>query len=96
MCGCECCISSKIIHSSPLTWRDHHLKNLIYRSYNAQSKKSGEISIHIFETYNNTVRPNRYYVYNSAEDMATEKMCRCTSKHNGIPKWKGVLRCYAK
>ena len=27
MCGCECCISSKIIHSSLLSWRDRYLKN---------------------------------------------------------------------
>ena len=27
MCGCECCISDKIIHSSLLSWRDRYLKN---------------------------------------------------------------------
>ena len=27
MCGCECCISAKIIHSSLLSWRDRYLKN---------------------------------------------------------------------
>ena len=27
MCGCECCISAKIIHSSFLSWRDMYLKN---------------------------------------------------------------------
>ena len=26
MCGCECCISSKSIHSSLLSWRDRYLK----------------------------------------------------------------------
>ena len=26
MCGCECCISAKIIHSSLLSWRDRYLK----------------------------------------------------------------------
>ena len=25
MCGCVCCISAKIIHSSLLYWRDRHL-----------------------------------------------------------------------
>ena len=24
MCGCECCISDKIIHSSLLSWRDRY------------------------------------------------------------------------
>ena len=26
MCGCECCISDKSIHSSLLSWRDRYLK----------------------------------------------------------------------
>ena len=26
MCGCECCIYAKIIHSSLLSWRDRYLK----------------------------------------------------------------------
>ena len=26
MCGCECCISAKSIHSSLLSWRDRYLK----------------------------------------------------------------------
>ena len=26
MCGCECCISAKSIHSSFLSWRDRYLK----------------------------------------------------------------------
>ena len=27
VCGCECCISAKSIHSSFLSWRDRYLKN---------------------------------------------------------------------
>ena len=27
ICGCECCISAKSIHSSLLSWRDRYLKN---------------------------------------------------------------------
>ena len=26
MCGCDCCISAKSIHSSLLSWRDRYLK----------------------------------------------------------------------
>ena len=26
MCGCQCCISAKSIHSSLLSWRDRYLK----------------------------------------------------------------------
>ena len=28
MCGCECCISAKIMHSSLLPWRDRYFKKL--------------------------------------------------------------------
>ena len=28
ICGCECCISSKSIHSSLLSWRDCYLRKL--------------------------------------------------------------------
>ena len=28
MCGCECCISAKNIHSSLLSWRDRYFENL--------------------------------------------------------------------
>ena len=27
MCGCECCIYTKSIHSSLLSWRDRYFKN---------------------------------------------------------------------
>ena len=32
MCGCEYCISAKIIHSSLISWRDRYLKNLKIKS----------------------------------------------------------------
>ena len=38
MCGCECCISAKSIHSSLLSWRDRYLKRLKDKSQNAQQK----------------------------------------------------------
>ena len=41
ICGCECCISAKSIHSSLLSWRDRHLKKLMDKSQNAQSRSSG-------------------------------------------------------
>ena len=28
ICGCECCISAKIVHSLLLSWRERYLKNL--------------------------------------------------------------------
>ena len=32
MCGCECCIYAKSIHSSLLSWRDRYLKNSSIKS----------------------------------------------------------------
>ena len=51
MCGCERCIYEKNMHSYLLTWHDHHLKQLKYRSQNAQNRRSGEISSRISEIY---------------------------------------------
>ena len=47
MCGCECCISDKSIHSSLLSWRDRYLKKLKYQSQNSKSRRSGEKAHHI-------------------------------------------------
>ena len=48
MCGCECCIYTKSIHSSLLSWRDRHLKKLKDQIQNAQSRRSGEKAHHIY------------------------------------------------
>ena len=45
MCGCECCISSEIIHSSFLSWRDRYLKKLKDKSQNDQGE--GLVKNHI-------------------------------------------------
>ena len=59
MCGCECCISAKSIHSSSLSWSDRYLKNMKDQSQNAQSRSSVEKAHHIYTTYKNTVMPHR-------------------------------------
>ena len=41
MCGCECCIYAKSIHSSLLSWSYMYLKKLKDKSQNAQSRRSG-------------------------------------------------------
>ena len=51
MCGCECCIYSKSIHSSLLSWRDRYLKKLKDQSQNYQIRRSGEKAHHIYTTY---------------------------------------------
>ena len=96
MCGCDFCISSKIIHSSLLTWKDRCLKHLKYRIHDAQNRRSGEISICIFETYNNSVQLYGCHIYNTPADTAMETICPCTSKNHGPPRWKCLLRCCDK
>ena len=49
MCGCECCIYAKSIHSPSIYSRDRYLKKLKYQSQNAQSRRSGEKSHHIYK-----------------------------------------------
>ena len=51
MCGCECCISAKSMHSSLLSWRDSYLKKLKDLSQNAQNRRSGEKANRIYKTY---------------------------------------------
>ena len=63
MCGCECCISAKSIHSSFLSWRDRYLKKLKDKSQNSQSRRSGEKAHHIYTTYKNTVMPHGRHIY---------------------------------
>ena len=69
MCGCECCISAKSIHSSLLSWRERYLKKLINQSQNAQSRSSGEKSHHVYERYKNNVMPHGRHIYAKASDM---------------------------
>ena len=51
MCGCECCISAKSIHSSLLSWCDHYLRKLNDLSQNTQNRRSGKKDNRLFETY---------------------------------------------
>ena len=66
ICGCECCISDKIIHSSLLSWHDRYLKKLKDKSQNSQSRMSGEKAHHIYTTYKNTVMPRGCHIYAKA------------------------------
>ena len=51
MCGCECCISAKIIQLPMITWCYCYLKHLKYISHNVQNRRSGELSICQFENH---------------------------------------------
>ena len=95
MCGCECCISAKSIHSPLLYWRDRHLKKLKDKSKNAQRRRSGEKAHHIYTTYKNTVIPHGRHIYAKASGLANETMCAYTDYDNALQHWKCVLWCCA-
>ena len=48
VCGCDCCISDKSIHSSLLSWCDRYLRKLNYLSQNIQKRRSGKKSNRLF------------------------------------------------
>ena len=91
MCGCDCCISAKTIHSSLLSWRDWYLEKLKYKIQNAQSRRSGEKLHHIYETHKNAVMPHGHHIYAKAYDMAKATMCTYTHSDHALPHWKCVL-----
>ena len=93
MCGCECCISTKSIHSSLLSWSDRYLKKLKDKIQNDQSRSSGNKAHHIYTTYKNTVMPHESHIYAKASDMENATMCAYTHSDNALPHCKCVLRC---
>ena len=95
MCGCECCISAKTIHSSLLSWRDRYLKRLKDKSQNDQSRRSGERAHQIYTTYKNRVMPHGSHIYATASDMENATMCAYPQSEYSLPHWKCVLRCCA-
>ena len=58
------------MHSSLLSQRNRHLKQLRDISHNVQNRGSGDISSPMFETYKNAVRTHACCIYNIAADMA--------------------------
>ena len=93
MCGCECCISAKSIHSLFLSWRDRYLKKLKDKSQNAQSRRYGEKENHIYTTYKNTVMTHGRHIYAKSSDMSNTTMCAYPHSDNALPHWKFVLQC---
>ena len=63
MCGCECCIYAKSIHSSLTSWRHRYLKKLKEKNQNSQIRSSGEKAHNIYETYKNTLIPHGHHIY---------------------------------
>ena len=62
MFGCECCISSKSIHASLLSWHYWYFKKLKDQSQNAQNRRSGKKSNCIYETYKDSVMPHERHI----------------------------------
>ena len=96
MYGCECCISAKSIHSSLLSWRVRYLKKLKDKIQRSQSRRFGEKSHNIYETYKNTVMPDGHHIYAKASDMAQATICLYPKSDNALPNWKCVLCCCAE
>ena len=92
MCGCECCISAKSIHSSLISWRDRYLKKLKDKIQNAQGIRSGEKAHNIYETYTNIFMPHGPHIYAKASDMENATMCTYQQSDHALPHWKCVLR----
>ena len=76
-----------------LSWRDRYFKKLKYQSQNAQSRRSGEKSHHIYTTYKNTVIPHGIRIYAKSSDIANAAMCTYPQSEHALPHWKFVLRC---
>ena len=93
MCGWECFISTKIMHSS---WRDLYLKKLKDFSQNSQNRRCGGKSNSIYENYTNTVMPHRHHIYAKAYDMEKAKMCSNSQSYHELPHWICVLRFCAQ
>ena len=91
MCGCEFCISAKIIHSSLLSWRDRYLRKLKISSQNSQNRRSGEKSNCLFGTYKNSVMPHWRHIYATAYAMVMDTMCAYPPSQHTLPQWKCVL-----
>ena len=75
MCGCECCISTKIIHSILPSWCDIYLKKLKDKIQNPQNRRAGEKANRVYETYKNTVMPHGRHIYSKSYYMAKATMC---------------------
>ena len=95
MCGCECFISDKSIHSSLLSWCDRYLKFFKDQSQNTQSRRSGEKAHHMYTTYKNTVMPHGRHIYVKSSDMANATMFSNPHSDYALPHWKFLLRCCA-
>ena len=66
------------------------------KSQNSQSRRSGEKSHYIYETYKNTVLPHGRHIYAKASDMKNATMCTYPQSEHALPHCTCVLRCCAE
>ena len=78
-----------------ISWRDRYLKKIKDKSQNAQIRRSGEKSHHLYITYKNKVMPHGNHVYAKVSDMANATMCTYPQSEHALSHWKCVLRCCA-
>ena len=96
MCGYECFISSKIVHSSLLSWRDRSYKKAQGSKPKFSKKKVwGKYNL-IYEIYKNTVMPHGRHIYAKISDMEKSTMCEYPHSYHELPHWKRFIRCCAK
>ena len=72
------------------------MKKLKDNSQNAQSRRSGEKSHHVYETYKNTLMPHGCHIYAKAFDVAKATMCKYTQSDHALPHCKCVLKWCAE
>ena len=85
MCGCECVVSDRSIHSSLLSWRDRYLKKLKDKIQNDQNRRSCEKSNHIYERYKNKVMLHGRHVYAKVSDMEKATPCTYPQSDHALP-----------
>ena len=98
MCGCECCISAKSIHSLLLSWRDRYLKKLKDLIKILKTEGLGKEKI----TYMKHIKikschmPHGHHIYAKSHYMAKATMCAYSQSDHVLPHCKFLLRCCAK
>ena len=91
MCGCECCIYSKSMHSSLLSWRESFFEKTQDQICNSQKIRSGEMSNNLFEIYKHYVTPHRNHMFQTESDIAMVTMCEYIPSNYELPHWKGFF-----
>ena len=93
MCGCECWIYDKSIHSSLISYCGCSLSKINTISQNSQNIRSGENYNRLFETYKNYVVSYGCHIYATTYDMYMATICAYPPSQHAFPQWKCVFCC---